>query len=152
MADFYQAIPITLANEGGYVNDPNDPGGETKYGISKRRYPNLDIKNLTVADATAIYLRDFWLFGGLVSQAVANKMFDMYVNMEHAVIKIAQSIINVPVDGVYGPHTETAINASDPVLFLPNLKAHLATHYRAIAMANPNEAKFLNDWLRRAAQ
>ena len=48
-SSFDLAIPIVLENEGGYINDPNDPGGETKYGISKRSYPALDIKNLTVA-------------------------------------------------------------------------------------------------------
>ena len=56
MAEFKLAIPRVITNEGGYVNDPDDPGGETKYGISKRSYPALDIKNLTVEQATAIYL------------------------------------------------------------------------------------------------
>jgi len=49
-----------LRHEGGYVNNPNDPGGETKYGISKRSYPNVDIKNLTPEQALEIYHRDFW--------------------------------------------------------------------------------------------
>lgn len=44
----------------GYVNDPHDPGGETKYGISKKAYPNLNIKELTLEDALAIYHRDYW--------------------------------------------------------------------------------------------
>jgi lysozyme family protein len=54
-------IAHTLLVEGGYVNHPNDPGGETKYGITKRSYPNLDIKNLTRDEAIEIYHRDFWL-------------------------------------------------------------------------------------------
>ena len=44
MAHFERAIDKTLAWEGGYVNDPKDPGGETKYGISKRAHPDVDIK------------------------------------------------------------------------------------------------------------
>lgn len=44
----------------GYVNDPNDPGGETKYGISKRAYPLEDIKNLTLGRALTLYYRDYW--------------------------------------------------------------------------------------------
>lgn len=44
----------------GYVNDPHDPGGETKYGISKKSYPKLDIRNLTLGDALDIYYRDYW--------------------------------------------------------------------------------------------
>lgn len=50
--------------EGGYVNNPKDPGGETKYGISKKWYPKLDIKNLTPEHAVAIYLKDYWLIAG----------------------------------------------------------------------------------------
>ena len=46
--------------EGGYVNDPNDPGGETNYGISKRSYPEVDIKNFSLGDAITIYKRDYW--------------------------------------------------------------------------------------------
>ena len=46
--------------EGGYVNDPKDPGGETNFGISKRSYPRLDIGRLTWADAKVIYKKDFW--------------------------------------------------------------------------------------------
>lgn len=59
-----RAVAFVLRLEGGYVNDPNDPGGETKYGISKRSYPQLDIANLTEADAKAIYARDYWQASG----------------------------------------------------------------------------------------
>jgi lysozyme family protein len=57
---FEKAMEFLLKWEGGYVNDPRDPGGETKYGISKRSHPNVDIANLTVEQATAIYKRDYW--------------------------------------------------------------------------------------------
>ena len=49
-----EAIEHVLKFEGGYVNDPDDPGGETNFGISKRSYPDLDIAALTVADAVEI--------------------------------------------------------------------------------------------------
>ncbi|MEN3012875.1 MAG: glycosyl hydrolase 108 family protein [Dictyoglomus thermophilum] len=49
-----------LEVEGGYVNDPRDKGGETKFGISKRSYPNLDIKNLTIEKAMEIYKKNYW--------------------------------------------------------------------------------------------
>lgn len=58
--DFETAFEFIMKWEGGYVNNKKDPGGETKYGISKRSYPNLDIKNLTREDAKKIYLKDFW--------------------------------------------------------------------------------------------
>lgn len=59
-ANFDKAIAFTLGIEGGYSNDLKDPGGETKFGISKRSYPNIDIRTLTFDDAKAIYQRDFW--------------------------------------------------------------------------------------------
>lgn len=57
---FETAFSFTLGHEGGYVNDSHDPGGETKYGISKRSYPAVDIKSLTLEQAKAIYQRDYW--------------------------------------------------------------------------------------------
>lgn len=79
---FDEAVAHILRFEGGYVNDPADPGGETKYGISKRAYPQLDIKNLTVEDAKAIYYRDYWLPAGCDSlpTAAAFLVFDFAVN------------------------------------------------------------------------
>lgn len=58
--NFEQAVAIILEHEGGYVNDPKDPGGETRYGISKRAYPTINIRDLTKAEAMAIYRRDYW--------------------------------------------------------------------------------------------
>lgn len=60
MSNFDRAFTTVVDQEGGYVNDPKDPGGETKFGISKRRYPKVEIKNLTLGDAKAIYQRDYW--------------------------------------------------------------------------------------------
>lgn len=60
MSLFLPAFQIVVGLEGGYVNDPKDPGGETKWGISKRAYPTLDIKNLTLEQAQQIYLTDYW--------------------------------------------------------------------------------------------
>lgn len=60
MSYFEAAFQLVVGEEGGYVNDPHDPGGETRYGISKRAYPNLDIANLTLQQAHDIYRRDYW--------------------------------------------------------------------------------------------
>jgi lysozyme family protein len=154
MAEFSLAIPIVLENEGGYVNDPLDPGGETNFGISKRSYPTVDIKNLTKEEATAIYLRDFWKFGGIIDQSVANKVFDSYVNMEHIAIFLLQEIVLqvVKPDGIYGEVTEDAVNRMDPNALLTAYRAKLEQHYRNIVLAKPEEMKFLDGWLRRAKQ
>ena len=58
--NFDQAVEIIIKHEGGYIAHPLDPGGETKYGISKKSYPHLDIKLLTVEKAKVIYKEDFW--------------------------------------------------------------------------------------------
>lgn len=60
LSDFEKAVTFVLKKEGGYVNDPRDPGGETKFGISKRSYPDVDIKNMTVTAAKQIYYTDYW--------------------------------------------------------------------------------------------
>ncbi len=60
-SSFEKAFEIIVGVEGGYSNDPNDPGGETKYGIAKRYHPDEDIKNLTLERAKEIYLNDYWM-------------------------------------------------------------------------------------------
>ena len=63
-SNFDEALKFVLKWEGGYSNDPNDPGGETKYGISKRSYPELDIRKLTLKQAKEIYYQNYWLKSG----------------------------------------------------------------------------------------
>lgn len=81
-SDFNAAFDFVIGAEGGYVNDPKDPGGETKYGISKRAYPGLDIASLTIEQARDIYHLDYWLPAGCESldQAKALIVFDAAVN------------------------------------------------------------------------
>lgn len=61
---FYNALRFTLPHEGGYVNDPDDVGGETKWGISKKAHPELDIPSLTPEQAAEIYYREYWTPAG----------------------------------------------------------------------------------------
>lgn len=60
---FEKAFGYMIENEGGYVFDKNDPGDETKFGISKKSYPHLNIKALTLEDAKKIYYEDYWIKG-----------------------------------------------------------------------------------------
>ena len=78
--NFDIAFERLIGHEGGYVNHHDDPGGETKYGITKRSYPSEDIKNLTLEQAKAIYLRDFWEPLGDEHPAVKFQAFDLAVN------------------------------------------------------------------------
>lgn len=81
--DFNKALKFVLKWEGGYSNDPRDPGGETKYGISKRSYPNEDIKNMTLERAKEIYYQNYWLKAGCddLPYPFNIVVFDTAVNM-----------------------------------------------------------------------
>ena len=82
VSKFDLALNFTLKWEGGYVNDPKDPGGETNFGISKRAYPNEDIKNLTRERARDIYIRDYWnpLVCSSRDRSMGIAVFDSAVN------------------------------------------------------------------------
>ncbi len=88
MSTFDTAVTAVLSYEGGYVNDPNDPGGETNWRISKRAYPNLDIKNLTRDQAIQIYRRDYWdsLECDRFPPLIAIALFDAAVNQGPSVL------------------------------------------------------------------
>lgn len=152
MASFDAAIVGVIANEGGYVNNPADPGGETKYGISKRAYPALDIASLTLDDAKAIYHRDYWMFDGVSNQRIANKLLDMAVNMgKPEAIKLLQRALGfTEQDGVFGPHTLAALNATDPDHLVLRLRAHSAVFYAETVLNRPQDKQFLLGWMLRA--
>jgi lysozyme family protein len=57
---FDAAVNEVLGEEAGYVNNPADPGGETKWGISKRAFPQVDIASLSRDDAKALYRTHYW--------------------------------------------------------------------------------------------
>lgn len=102
--DFDQAFDRLIGNEGGYTNNPADPGGETNWGICKRSYPNVDIKGLTKEGAKFIYLRDFWNPLGDADPAIKFQVFDFAVNsgIQTAIRKL-QAAIEVADDGHWGP-------------------------------------------------
>lgn len=164
MANFETAIKVVLEHEGGYVNDPDDPGGETKYGISKRSYPKLDIKNLTVQQAKEIYYTDFWIknkFDKIISDDVAQKCFDTSVNIGSLkTITLIQRTCNLidkdpsrrlKVDGVIGSKTLAFVNTLDESEFLFVFRDLQAEYYKALVRRKPKKKKFLQGWLNRAA-
>jgi lysozyme family protein len=156
---FLKAFDYLMYHEGGYVKDPKDAGGETKYGISKRSYPHLDIKSLTRDQACKIYFCDFWMKAkceDINDENIATKFFDLAVHMGiQQAVKLVQRALRaageqIVEDGVIGPITLTAINKVDPTDLLAALKSEAAGFYRLIAQANPSQQKFINGWLNRA--
>jgi lysozyme family protein len=107
---FDQAFDRLISHEGGYSNDPDDPGKETKFGISKRSYPDVDIANLTLEAAKVIYQRDFWDPLGDVHPAVKFQVFDFAVNSGiNTAIRKLQLTIGVADDGHWGPVSSVAL-------------------------------------------
>lgn len=112
--NFEQAFAqlISPEYEGGYSNDPKDPGGETKFGISKRSYPSLDIKSLTREQVKPIYKADFWGPAGCdaVPSPLKYPLFDFAVNSSPRwAVKTLQKRLGVLADGSLGPVTLSEI-------------------------------------------
>ena len=145
--------------EGGYSNDPNDHGGETKYGITAADNPGVDIKNLTVQQAIEIYKRKYWDPNNLTcinNQTTANLIFRLIVNAgpQHA-IKIVQNAINtmnvtIAVDGILGPTTYKTINVLDNDWLIDAVRVSEAKFYLAITDHDESQIKFFRGWIRRA--
>lgn len=114
MLTFDQAFDRLMGHEGGYVNHPADPGGETNWGISKRSYPAVDIARLTREQAKTIYRRDFWDVVGECHPAIKFQVFDFAVNSGiSTAIRKLQAALGVADDGVFGPISRRALQAAD---------------------------------------
>lgn len=153
---FLVAVEKVLQLEGGYVHDPADPGGETKYGISKRTYPDVDIEGLTREDAVEIYYRDWWEkygYGKIQDDRIAEKVFDLAVNMgprkAHGFLQVAVILsggFNIHSDGVLGPKTVAAVNEHpNPKYLLAMLRLLAIKYYVSL-----KKLKFLSGWIIRA--
>lgn len=161
--EFMRAVKRVLADEGGYVRDPADPGGATRYGISQREYPTLDIRDLTREEAVAIYYRDYWRgrsYGELPS-AIAGKLFDLAVNMgaDHATLCLQRALRAcghaVVRDGSLGPKTVDAALKAPGDALISALRSEAAGYYRLTAERwrlerGESECEFLTGWLNRA--
>jgi len=154
---FSKIIPIILRNEGGYVNHPSDPGGETRYGICRLFYPDLDIKNLTKEKAIDIYYNDYWLpmnLEGIKDENLVLQIYDHGVNTRSKsykfkiTIKMLQRIVNVVDDGIVGRNTLKAINEAEFSVYDLFVKRR-KIFYMNLATKKPNLEVFLKGWLKR---
>jgi lysozyme family protein len=155
---YQKAFDNVIKEEGGYVNDPQDPGGETKYGISKRSYPDVDIAGLTLKAAAVIYKRDFYAAirgDDLPSDMVAQEVMEQAVNMG---VKTAVSFLqivarsmgsNIDVDGKMGNKTLEVIKFIPEDVLLVAIKSLAIAHYLELAHERPPMRKYLNGWIKR---
>lgn len=116
-ANFDRAFDHLMKWEGGFVDNPNDPGGATKYGISSAAYPTLNISALKLEDAKAIYFRDYWTPNKCdqMRYSVALNVFDMGVNCGVKTSAMTlQEALTVGQDGKIGPITLAAVAKKSP--------------------------------------
>ena len=156
LVNFDEIIEVVLHHEGGYVNDPKDPGGETNFGIAKRSHPDVDIKNLTKDGAKKIYYEKYWTPSKAAQ--VPNKLkhiyFDMVVNFgQRGAVKVLQQAAvakghDIKVDGGIGPNTLKAIQNVE----LDRVRAYRVLKFANIVIKKPTQEKFWLGWFRRATE
>jgi hypothetical protein len=124
IGNFEQCLAFVLKSEGGYVDDPNDPGGATKFGVTLNTMSNWrktnvtkdDMRDLTINDVMPIYRQWYWdrCRCDQLPSGVDYCVFDAAVNSGCSQsVKFLQAALNVTVDGLIGPHTIGASSQRD---------------------------------------
>lgn len=157
--NFDLAFQKLLEFEGEYSNNPADFGGETKFGISKKVYKNLDIKHLSIDDAKKIYWNDYWLkyrCDEIVSSKISSKFFDLIVNVGfgNASTILQRALIanlkKIEIDAIVGTKTIKLVNDTNSENLITAMRSETAAYYRILILKNPKLKIFENGWLRRA--
>lgn len=171
MADFQRFFPTLLQHEGGFVDDPVDPGGATNKGITFGTFkecaqrllgiaPTLAaLKSLSDTQAAAIYKALYWdrIRGDDITlQPLAEIVFDFQVNAGATSAKLLQQVLNdlgarpaLTVDGAIGSGSLVALQASDQRAVYMRFKQKRADYYRELVVRRPALQKFLKGWLNR---
>jgi len=163
MSNFEDAFDELMGLEGVDADDPGDHGGATRWGISKRSYPQVDIKHLSKEDAKQIYWKDFWnrlLLSQVDSDAVAAEIFEQAVNFGRkqagmhvqAGLQLLGEVVDQ--DGYIGAQTIAAINflgQRRTLIYLKVLNGYQFMKYLEIITNDPSQKKFFVGWLRRMA-
>lgn len=158
MATFEDYIDELLEEEGGstITDDPSDSGGLTKYGISQKAYPDLDIEALTEEEAKEIYKRDYWDRMHLddVPEHLRRDLFFAGVNMgiRNPLNRALQEAVGAGADGIIGPNTIKAIKSFDnpEQITRATLREGAIDYYADLAERRPKDKKFINGWMNRA--
>jgi lysozyme family protein len=150
-AAFDLAFAVVVGEEGGYVNNPADPGGETKYGISRRAHPEVNIAALTLDQAKSIYRANYWLHirGDDLPPPLGLLVFDSAVNNgPSAAAKWLQQAVGVSCDGIIGPATLAAVAKHK----LADVMAEFHARRMLFQMTLPTVGTFGLGWARRLAR
>lgn len=157
--NFDDALAAVLEHEGGYVNHPQDPGGMTNLGVTKRVWEawvgktvsEADMRALTPAMVAPMYRKQYWdaVKGDELPPGLDYLMFDFAVNAGASrAIRTMQRAVGATPDGVIGPRTMAAVKAADPDDLIDKFSAEKEAFYRSL----PTFATFGRGWLRRVAE
>jgi len=156
-SNFDIAFEKLIGLEGGYNNDADDPGGETKYGISKRSYPHVNIATLTKDQAKEIYRKDWWTDKyDQIDPGVAWRLFLFSVNMgENRAVKLLQEALNemgnaLEVDGEWGIKTTAALRKAEPGILVDKLRLQAIGYYIELTDEKERLREFFRGWIKRA--
>ena len=175
MPNFNQSYKKVMASEGGYVHDPDDPGGETYKGVARKMNPswsgwtivdrlkrekgfpkNLDRDADLQGKIEAFYRAGYWapVRGDEIADPdVAHAIFDFAVNAGvKTSVAIAQTAGRVTADGVMGPVTVAAVNRMDPRVFMALFTLGRIARYMSICEKRPTSRKYLYGWIRRSME
>lgn len=136
----------------GYVNHPQDPGGETKFGIAQKFNKNVSVKDLTLAEAEEIYHEKYWTLTNC-SRLPANLnilYFDAIVNHgTKRATKFLQASVGATADGAFGPMTLAACERANPQAAAVKYLNEREDFYHRLVAKRPNMGVFINGWLNR---
>jgi len=175
MAQFQPALQKVLAHEGGYGNDPNDPGGETYKGIARKMQGNwsgwaqidqykkqpgfpasLEKDTALQSLIAKFYQLNFWNTinaDQIVNQAVAESIFDFGVNVGvKKSAMLAQKVVGATVDGSIGTHSLENLNAFNPDHFLAAFTIEKIAYYIDIIKKRPTSKVYFYGWVCRALE
>ena len=147
--DFLEAFEHLIVDEGVESNDPRDPGGYTRYGVSSVAWPNLDLANMTKDDFKEFYFVNYWnaVCAGSFPNAIGDVLFDAAVNQGVVwAIRMAQTTVGVSVDGIMGPVTRAKIEQYNLVRFVERYTTCRIRRY----MNTKNFETFGDGWITRA--
>lgn len=151
MNNFNLAVNLILDHEGGYSLDRFDPGGETNYGISKRAYPNENIRELTKERAKTIYKLDYWdkIRGDELPFPVAVVAFDIAVNMGVSVaVKMLQGSVDERQDGIIGDKTMRGVQCHSNALIVEKMTTARILRYASLSTFQ----HYKSGWVRRSVE
>lgn len=161
MIDFDKSFDRLIKHEGGYTEDPRDPGNwtsgkcgvgqlkGTKFGIAANTYGHLDIKNLTLEQAKAVYRSDFWDVIGEAHPAIKYQLFDAAVNHGRGnAVRLLQRAVGVADDGQWGPLSQKRLMAMETNDVLLRFVGHRLKFWASLAAFD----EFGRGWTRRGAE